>query len=85
MNIDLNFSSSFHPQIDGQTTIMNTSLGNLLICLVRDKPDNSDLVLAQEEISYNNLVNRSIGKTTFEIVIDMNPRGITKLRDLFHE
>ena len=61
---------------------MNISLGNLLRCLVREKPDNWDLVLAQAEFAYNNSVNRSTKRTPFEIVTGFNPKGTIELRDL---
>ena len=32
----LSFGSSYHPQIDGQTEVVNRSLGNLLRCLTKD-------------------------------------------------
>ena len=47
---------------------MNRSLGNLLRCLVGDKPSNWEVVLVEVEFAYNNFVNRSIGKKSFEIV-----------------
>ena len=55
---------------------MNRSLGNLLRCLVGNKPSNWEMVLAQAEFAYKNSVNRSTGKTPFGIVTRMKPRGI---------
>ena len=40
------------------------------------------MVLAQIEFAYNNYVNRSTGKTPFEIVTRMKPRGVFDLRDV---
>ena len=64
---------------------MNRRLGNLLRCLVGDKPSNWEIVLAQAEFAYNNSVNRSTGKTPFEIVTRMQPRGVLDLRDVSGE
>ena len=85
MGIELKFSSTFHPQTDGQTEVLNRSLGNLLRCLVGNKPSNWEMVLAQAKFSYNNSVNRSTRKTPFEIVTGMHPRGILDLRDVVGE
>ena len=64
---------------------MNRSLENLLRCLGGNKPCNWEMVLIQAKFAYNNYVNRSTGKTPFEIVIGMHPRGILDLRDLASE
>ena len=64
---------------------MNRSLGNLLRCLAGNKPSNWEMVLTQAEFAYDNYVNRSTGKTPFEIVTGMHPRGISYLRDVVGE
>ena len=64
---------------------MNRSLGNFLRCLVGDKPSNWEILFTQAEFAYNNFVNRSIGKTPFEIVTRMKPRGVSNLRDVIGE
>ena len=61
---------------------MNRSLANLLRCLVENKSSNWKMVLTQAKFAYNNFVNRSIGKTPFEIVARMQPRGVSDLRDV---
>ena len=45
LRTDLKFSSMHHPQTDGQTKVVNRSLGNLLRCLVRDNPKGWDLIV----------------------------------------
>ena len=82
---ELKYSSTFHPQTNGQTEVVNISLGNLLRCLVGDTPSNWDSVLAQEEFAYNNSMNRSTRKIPFEIVNVIQPRGISDLRDIDDE
>jgi hypothetical protein len=82
MGKNLSFSSTYHPQIDGQTEVVNMSLGNLLRSLVTEQGRQWDQILAQEEFAFNNSVNRSTWKSKFEIVYGIQPRGITELRDL---
>ena len=67
------FSSSFHPQTDGQTEVVNRSVGNMLHCLCGGKIGTWDLVLAQAEFAYNSSVNRATGLSPFQIVYGRLP------------
>ena len=68
MRTKVQFSAAFHPQIDGQTKVVNKSLGNLLRCLVGESLRIWDLVLPIAEFAYNSSVNRIIGMSSFEVV-----------------
>ena len=74
LNTKLKFSSAFHPQVDGQTEVVNRSLGDLLSCLVGEHINNWDQILPMVEFAYNSSVNRSTGRSSFEIVIGLLPR-----------
>ena len=74
-NTKLDFSSAYHPQTDGQTEVVNRSLGNLLRCLVDDNLKSWDLKLCQAEFAFNHSVNRSTGLSPFQIVYGLMPRS----------
>ena len=78
----LKFNSTHHPQTNRQTKVVNRSLGNLLSCLVGDKPKGWDLILPQEEFAYNNSVNRSTGRSPFKIVYGSNQGTAPELRKI---
>jgi hypothetical protein len=78
----LSFSSAYHPQTDGQTEVVNKSLGNLLRSLVTEHHSQWDQILPQAEFAYNDSPNRSTGKSPFQILYGMQPRGVAELRDL---
>ena len=82
LKIELNFSSTHHPQNHGQTYVVNRSLGNLLSCLVGDKPKGWDLILLIAEFFYNNYVNRSTDRSPFHNVYGSNPRTALELRKM---
>jgi len=69
----LAFSSAFHPQTNGQTEVVNRSLGNLLRCLIDDHATCWDLILPQAEFAYNNSVNHTTGSSQFQLVYGMTP------------
>jgi len=69
----LKFSTAFHPQTDGQTEVMNRSLGNLLRTLVGEHIGRN-LKLSIAEFAYNSSVNRTIGKSLHEIVYGFRSR-----------
>jgi hypothetical protein len=77
----LSFSSAYHPQMDGQTEVVNRSLGNLLSTLVTEHHSRWDHILPQAEFTYNDSLNRSTTKSPFQIVYGMQPRGVSKLKD----
>jgi hypothetical protein len=81
LGTNLAFSYAYHPQTNGQTEVVNRSLGDLLRSLVTEHHNSWDHILPQEEFAYNDSVNRSIGKSPFHIVYGMQPRGFYELSD----
>jgi hypothetical protein len=75
------FSSAYHPQTDGQIEVVNRSLGDLLRSLVTEHHSSWDSIIPQAEFAYNDSMNRSIGKSPFQIVYGMQPREVSELRD----
>ena len=66
-NTHLNFSSAYHPQTDGQTEVVNRSLGNHLRSLVGDNMKTWDQKLYQVEFSYNRAVTCSTSLSHFKV------------------
>jgi hypothetical protein len=74
LNTNLKFSSTFHPQTDGQTEVVNRSLGNMLRAQVTAF-GMWDTLLPKIEFKYNYSVNRSTGFAPFKIMYGYIPRG----------
>ncbi|KAK8952345.1 hypothetical protein KSP39_PZI004083 [Platanthera zijinensis] len=70
----LKFSTAYHPQTDGQTEVVNRSLGALLRCLVGEHVSTWDSVLPSAEFAYNSSVNRTTGLSPFHILLGYEPR-----------
>nr|GEZ12308.1 putative reverse transcriptase domain-containing protein [Tanacetum cinerariifolium] len=75
VNTQLNFSSAYHPKIDGKTKVVNRSIGNLLRCLVGDHVKAWDQKLCQAELAHNHVVNRNTRFSPFQVVYSAQPRG----------
>jgi hypothetical protein len=82
MGTNFSFISAYHPQIDGQTKVVNRSLRNLLRSLVTEHHNQWDQILPQAEFAYNDSPNRSTGSIPFKILYGMQRRGVSELRDL---
>lgn len=68
MGNKLQFSTAYHPQTDGQTKVVNRSLGSLLRCLIGDHLRSWDGIISTAEFVYNSSVNKTTGMSPFEIV-----------------
>jgi hypothetical protein len=67
--------------MDGQTKIVNQSLGDLLRSLVTEHQSQWDHILPQVEFAYNDSLNRSTGHSPFQILYGMQLRGVSELKD----
>ncbi|MCO5571715.1 hypothetical protein L7F22_025462 [Adiantum nelumboides] len=68
MGTTLKFSSSFHPQTDGQSEEVNSTVLDLLKCYVSEHKVAWEQYLPLVEYAYNNTVHSSTGKAPFKIV-----------------
>ncbi|GBG79634.1 hypothetical protein CBR_g29784 [Chara braunii] len=69
----LRFSSSYHPQTDGQTENTNRTLRDILRKIVRDDQQ-WDLHLAHAEIAYNHAVSLATGMSPYYCDLGYHPR-----------
>jgi hypothetical protein len=65
LGTSLSFSSAYHPYMDGQTEVVNRSLGDLLRSLVTEHHSQWDHILLEAKFAYNDSLNRSIGHSPF--------------------
>ena len=60
------------------------SLGNLLRCITKEYMQTWDQIIGKVEYAYNDIVNRSIDKSPFEVVYGLHPREFFELRTMKH-
>ncbi|XP_074305693.1 uncharacterized protein LOC141640914 [Silene latifolia] len=67
------FSTSHHPQTDGQTEVTNRILGTILQGLVSKTQKDLDLKLAHAEFAYNRSPTFATTHSPLEVVYELNP------------
>jgi hypothetical protein len=68
---NLNFTTTYHPQIDGKTERVNRIIEDMLRMYVMDKPSKQEYYLHLVEFSYNNGYQDSLRMIPFEVLYDM--------------
>ncbi|KAI0520448.1 hypothetical protein KFK09_007923 [Dendrobium nobile] len=79
LRTEIKLSSAYHPQTDGQTEVVNRTLGNMLRCLAHEHPKQWDDYLGQAEFAYNAMSNRSTGQCPFSIVYTKCPNHLVDI------
>ncbi|KAA0055700.1 Ty3/gypsy retrotransposon protein [Cucumis melo var. makuwa] len=78
----LNRSSSYHPQSDGQTEVVNKSIETYLRCFCGEKPAEWSQWLHWAEYWYNTTYHSSIGITPFQAVYGRLPPPLIYYGDM---
>jgi len=69
----LKYSTTRHPQTDGQTEVTKRTLGTLLRALIKSHSKAWDLILPHAEFSYNMAPSKTTGLSSFKIVYGVEP------------
>ncbi|KAD6796192.1 hypothetical protein E3N88_07088 [Mikania micrantha] len=82
MGTQLKFSTSSHPQADGQTEVTNGTLGTLLRALIKKNVKQWEDLMPHAEFAYNRTPHKTTGHSLFEVVYGLNPATPLDLRVL---
>jgi len=67
------YSTTCHPQIDGQTEVINRTLSTFLRALVQKNLKEWDVKLSHAEFAYNRTLARDTSFSQFEALYGINP------------
>ena len=73
MGTELKYSTTCHPQNDGQTEVTNRTLGTLPWALIKPHAKAWDLLLPHTEFVYNKAPSKAIGLSPFKVVYGIDP------------
>ena len=73
MGVELNYSSSYHPQIDGQGERLNQCVESYLRCMTGELPSQWSKWLSLAEWWYNSTYHSSLDMTPFEALYGYKP------------
>lgn len=73
LGTQLLFSTTCHPQTDGQTEVTNRTLGTILRALIKKNIKSWEECLPIAEFAYNRTIHSSTSLSPFEVVYGFNP------------
>ena len=82
MGTHLKFSTTCHPQTDGQTEATNQTLGTLLRVFVKKNVKGWDELLPHAEFSFNKAQSKATRLSPFQVVYGFNSRNPLDLTPL---
>jgi len=73
MGTKLKYSTTCHPQTDGQTEVTNRTLGTILRVLVKTNVKAWDLLLPHAEFAYNTAPSKTTSLSPFKVMFGVDP------------